>query len=116
MSPMIVLKDGKPRAGLGMPGGPRIVNVTTQMAINLIDFKAPVDRIVSAPRAHTEGHDPIQVTTDIGPAVIKRLEDKGHVVKQVGFVGGVADAITIDTTTGDVAAAASGPGNGVLVF
>lgn len=115
MAPMIVMKDGKPRAGLGMPGGPRIVNVTTQMAVNLIDFKAPTERVVSAPRIHTEGHDPIQVSSGTPPAVIELLKKKGHAV-QTSAVGGAANAIAIDFKTGAVQGAASGPSTGLLVF
>ena len=32
MSPMMVLKDGKPLCAFGMPGGTKIVNVTAQLA------------------------------------------------------------------------------------
>jgi gamma-glutamyltranspeptidase / glutathione hydrolase len=117
MSPLVVLKDGKPLAGLGLPGGTKIVNVTTQMAINLIDFKADAMQIVSSPRLHTEGRDPIQVSATISDAVVADLEKKGHKVQRVAAVGGDANAIVIDQKTGELQAAASKPANhGVLLF
>ncbi len=117
MSPLVVLKDGKPVAGLGLPGGTKIVNVTTQMAINLIDFKADATQIVSAPRLHTEGRDPIQVSATVSDAVVADLEKKGHKVQRVTAVGGDANAIVIDQKTGELQAAASKPADhGVLLF
>jgi gamma-glutamyltranspeptidase/glutathione hydrolase len=117
MSPLVVLKDGKPYAGLGLPGGTKIVNVTTQMVINLIDFKVDAEKIVSAPRLHTEGHDPVQVSTTMPDAVVNNLEKKGHKVQRVTFVGGDANAIVIDPKTGQLQAAASKPADhGVLLF
>jgi gamma-glutamyltranspeptidase/glutathione hydrolase len=117
MSPLVVLKDGKPVAGLGLPGGTKIVNVTTQMAVNLIDFKVDATQIVSAPRLHTEGRDPIQVSATMPEAIVTDLENKGHKVQRVTAVGGDANAIVIDQKTGELQAAASKPANhGVLLF
>jgi len=78
MSPLVVLKDGKPLAALGLPGGTRIVNVTTQMAINLVDFHANAEKIVSSPRLLTEGHDPIQVSTNMPSEIVSDLEIMFH--------------------------------------
>jgi gamma-glutamyltranspeptidase/glutathione hydrolase len=117
MSPVVVLKDSKPVAGLGLPGGARIVNVTTQMAVNLIDFHANAEKVVSAPRLHTEGHEPIQVGTTISEEVVAYLEKKGHKVQRLSPVGGEANAILIDQKTGELQAAASAPAeHGVLLF
>jgi gamma-glutamyltranspeptidase/glutathione hydrolase len=117
MSPLVVLKNGKPYAGLGLPGGTKIVSVTTQLAVNLIDFKATAEQIVSAPRLHTEGHDPVQVSATMPNAVVTELEKKGHKVQRVTSVGGDANAIVIDPKTGQLQAAASRPADhGVLLF
>ena len=107
MSPLVVLNGGQPFAGLGMPGGTRIVNVTTQLAVSLIDFKAAPQRVVSAPRIHTEGHDPIQVSSDMPAAAIEALQRKGHRVQHLDAVGGAANAIVIDAKTGQIEAAAN---------
>ena len=68
MSPVIVLKDGKPFCTFGMPGGTKIVNVTAQLALNLTDFGLSPEEAIRAPRVHTEGADPIAVTTTLGPS------------------------------------------------
>ena len=53
MAPMVVLDDdNKPYAAIGLPGGPKIVTVTAQLAISLIDLKTPPAAAVSAARSH----------------------------------------------------------------
>jgi gamma-glutamyltranspeptidase/glutathione hydrolase len=107
MSPMLVQKDGQPRFAFGMPGGTKIVNVTAQIAMNLIDFGASPDEAVRAPRVHTEGADPIHVTTSIEKSVVQELERMGHQVLREQTLGGPANAIQIE---GGVMSAASGNG------
>jgi gamma-glutamyltranspeptidase / glutathione hydrolase len=116
MSPLVVLQDGKPYAALGMPGGRMIVTVTAQLAANLIDFKADPKRIVTAPRIHAEGQEPIQVTADTPAAVVDELRKMGHAVEVKPALGGLANAIVIDSKTSAVRAAASGGSTGVVVF
>jgi gamma-glutamyltranspeptidase/glutathione hydrolase len=115
MSPLLVLHGGKPYAALGMPGGRAIVTFTAQMVVNLIDFKAAPQRIVSSPRIHTEGQDPIELS-QVPKPVVEELRKMGHKVEQVRYLGGEANAAIIDPKTGDVEAVASGEPPGVLVF
>jgi gamma-glutamyltranspeptidase / glutathione hydrolase len=116
MAPVVVLRDGKPWAGLGMPGGSRIVSVTTQVAVSLIDFKAGPQQAVSAPRVHAEGREPVRVNFDVPAAVIEELKSRGHQVEYMEPLGGDANAIIIDAKTGQLQAAASKSSDGVLVF
>jgi gamma-glutamyltranspeptidase/glutathione hydrolase len=115
MSPLVVLHDGKPYAAFGLIGGPKIVTVTAQLAVNLIDFRADPQQVVSAPRIHTEGEEPILVTSDAGADVVQELRGKGRRVKTVPSIGGPANAIVIDPTTERVEAAASNGAGGVMV-
>jgi gamma-glutamyltranspeptidase/glutathione hydrolase len=107
MSPMIVLEDGKPKCAFGMPGGTKIVSVTAQIAVNLIDFGMSPDQAVRAPRIHTEGADPIAVTTSIEKEVVAELEQMGHQVKREQTIGGPANAIQL-TKEGVVGASGNG--------
>jgi gamma-glutamyltranspeptidase/glutathione hydrolase len=116
MAPLLVLSDGRPRAGLGLPGGRFIVTVTAQLAVNLIDFKAPPQQVVSAPRIHAEGGELLQVTSDIPADVVDHLRQKGHKVEIKDALGGSANAIVVDPKTGDIQAAATQGSSGVLVF
>ncbi len=116
MSPLLALSGGKPYAGLGLPGGRRIVTVTAQLAVSLIDFKGTPKQVVSAPRIHTEGAEPIQVTADLPRNVVEELRRDGHRVDIQATLGADANAVVVDPKTRHVAAAASGRSTGVLVF
>jgi gamma-glutamyltranspeptidase/glutathione hydrolase len=55
MSPVMVLKDGRPRWALGLPGGLRIFPSVMQAISNLIDHGMTVQEAVEAPRLWTQG-------------------------------------------------------------
>lgn len=116
MSPLIVIRDGKPYAGLGMPGSKAIVTVTAQMVVNLIDFKATPQKAVSPPRIHTEGSEPIEITDDMPDLVLKELRKRGHKLKIQRFLGDEANIVVVDPATGHVEAAATRNQPGVVVF
>ncbi len=52
MSPTVVLKDGKPFLVTGSPGGSRIITITLETLLNVIDYGMTVQEAVSAPRFH----------------------------------------------------------------
>ncbi|WP_304166019.1 gamma-glutamyltransferase [Lonsdalea britannica] len=52
MSPSLVTKDGKIFLVLGSPGGSRIISITLQAALNIIDFGMTPQEAVDAPRIH----------------------------------------------------------------
>src|SRR5207249_1781256 len=62
MAPMVLIAgDNRAYAAVGLPGGPKIVTVTAQLVVNLIDFKVPPAIAVSAPRIHVDADEPIAV-------------------------------------------------------
>ena len=53
MTPTIVLDgQGRVRAVLGSPGGPKIITTVLQVLINLVDHRMHAERAVAAPRIH----------------------------------------------------------------
>ncbi len=52
MSPTLVTKDGKAFMVLGSPGGSRIITITLQTALNVIDHGMAPQEAVDAPRIH----------------------------------------------------------------
>ncbi|WP_145535123.1 gamma-glutamyltransferase [Yersinia thracica] len=52
MSPTLVTKDGKTFMVLGSPGGSRIITITLQTALNVIDQGMAPQEAVDAPRIH----------------------------------------------------------------
>ncbi|MSP03307.1 MAG: gamma-glutamyltransferase [Acetobacteraceae bacterium] len=92
MSPVIVLRDGKPAFALGLPGGLRIFPSVMQALSNLIDHGMTVQEAVEAPRVWTQGHQ-LELEAGFPPAVFQALGDRGHPVARVGNVAGGMSAI-----------------------
>ncbi len=92
MSPVIVLRDGKPVYALGLPGGLRIFPSVMQALSNLIDHGMSVQQAVEAPRVWTQGFS-LEVENAIAPDVFDALRDRGHDAVRVGNVAGGMSAI-----------------------
>ncbi|SFN84468.1 gamma-glutamyltranspeptidase / glutathione hydrolase [Mesorhizobium sp. NFR06] len=52
MSPTIVTRDGKPFMVIGSPGGPRIITITLEAIVNVIDHGMDIQQAIDAPRIH----------------------------------------------------------------
>jgi gamma-glutamyltranspeptidase / glutathione hydrolase len=50
MAPTLLLKDGKPVAAFGSPGGATIINSVLNVTLNLIDHGMPMQQAIDAPR------------------------------------------------------------------
>lgn len=87
MAPLIILKDGKPRFALGLPGGLRIFPSALQATINLIDHGMSLQEAVEAPRVWTQGFS-LELEPGISDAVATDLEARGHATLRVPNVGG----------------------------
>ena len=92
MSPVIVLRDGKPAFALGLPGGLRIFPSVMQALSNLIDHGMSVQEAVEAPRIWTQGHA-LELEASFPKSVFQALADRGHPVVTVGNVAGGMSAI-----------------------
>ncbi len=87
MSPVIVLRDGRPAWTLGLPGGLRIFPAVMQALSNLIDHGMSVQEAVEAPRVWTQGHA-LEVENGVPAAVFDALAARGHPAVRVGNVAG----------------------------
>jgi gamma-glutamyltranspeptidase/glutathione hydrolase len=104
MCPVIIFKDGKPYASLGLPGGQMIVSVTAQLVIDLLDFHATPSEAVNAPRVHVTGQEPVLVSEIASAEIVDGLKAKGNAIK-LGRVGGYANVAIVDPHTGALSAA-----------
>lgn len=92
-TPVMVLKDGKPVAALGAPGGRRVVTAMFQTIINMIDFDMNVQEAIGAPRLHCEGANPAQprgqtlrtvyIDDRIQPDTLDNLAKRGHEIRAI---------------------------------
>ncbi len=104
MAPMIVLRNSAsplgrgalPAFAFGMPGGPKIVTVTAQLALNAIVLGATPAESIAAPRLHSDATGPLCVSTHMPTSVVADLQRLGHVVRIEEDMGGPVNALACD--------------------
>lgn len=89
MSPMIVLRDGKPYMLLGSPGGSAIINYVAKTLVGVLDWHLNVQQAINLPNMGSRNKDtelehgtPLVV---LAPA----LEAMGHPVRIADFPSGI---------------------------
>jgi gamma-glutamyltranspeptidase / glutathione hydrolase len=113
MAPAVLLgQDRRACAAVGLPGGTKIVTVTAQLVVSLLDFQAVPAVAVHAGRIHAEAGEPVSVSSAVPDSVVEELQTLGHTVRRgqdvggpPGEIGGPANALLIDPNTGEVSAA-----------
>jgi gamma-glutamyltranspeptidase/glutathione hydrolase len=79
MTPTIILKEGKPFAVIGTPGGSTIITSVFQTVLNLIDFKLSTDQAVNQPKFHHQWlPDVVYIEKTFPDALRKQLEAMGY--------------------------------------
>ncbi len=80
MSPTIISRDGKPFMVIGSPGGSRIITITLEAILNVIDFGMDISQAVDAPRIHHQWQpDKIYLEPyTLSPDTIKTLAAMGY--------------------------------------
>ncbi len=90
--PTIIVKDGRPWAALGTPGGHNIGQTVPQMVMNLVDFRMGIQQALSAPRVSFAEPDRIFLEEGIKTEVIERLRAVGHDITVIRKPGGLGNA------------------------
>jgi gamma-glutamyltranspeptidase/glutathione hydrolase len=94
MSPTILTKDGHVALIIGSPGGSRIITITLEAIINMVDHGMNVQQAIDAPRVHEQWLpdvvylEPFALSADTR----KLLEQRGYVFKD-GGEWGIAEGI-----------------------
>ena len=80
MSPTLVTKDGKTFMVLGSPGGSRIISITLQTALNVIDHGMAPQEAVDAPRIHHQWlpDEVYYETRGLSADTLKALKEMGY--------------------------------------
>jgi gamma-glutamyltranspeptidase/glutathione hydrolase len=113
MAPVVLAEpSGTARGAVGLPGGRKIVTVTAQLVVNLLDFQCTPAAAVAAARVHVEAGEPVAVSSAVPDAVVERLRGLGHTIRRgqdaggpPGEIGGVANALWIDPATEEISVA-----------
>ena len=79
MTPTIILKEGKPFAVVGTPGGSTIITSVFQTVLNLIDFNLSTDQAVNQPKFHHQWlPDVVYIEKAFPETLRKQLEAMGY--------------------------------------
>ncbi|MBR0517897.1 MAG: gamma-glutamyltransferase, partial [Firmicutes bacterium] len=81
MSPTFLLKDGKPVAVLGSPGGIRIISSVVQVISKIVDHGMDLESAVNSPRFGDDIADCIICEDRVPPQTIEALQAMGHKVR-----------------------------------
>jgi gamma-glutamyltranspeptidase / glutathione hydrolase len=82
MSPVIVLRDGRPWFVVGAPGGRKIVNAVAQVIGNVVDHGMSLQQAITAPRIDASANETL-ADIRLDPAVVEALRERGHIVTVV---------------------------------
>lgn len=84
MSPTVVSKDGEPLMVIGSPGGSRIITITLEAILNVVEHGMDIQEAIDAPRIHHQWQ-PDRITIEphaLSPDTIALLSAKGHTVAE----------------------------------
>ena len=115
MAPTLVTKDGKTYMVLGSPGGSRIITITLETALNVIDYGMAPQEAVDAPRIHHQWlpDEVYYETRGLSPDTLKILDGMGYKMKEQ-TPWGAAELIMIGLPgAAGVTSASSGNDSGV---
>lgn len=105
MSPTLLMKDGKPYASLGTPGGKRIITTVALLISNLVDYNMTIQEAIDAPRLNNYEKGALKIEDRIPGDVQSALVGKGHKLKlrkAFDLYFGGAQGIVIDQTSGQL--------------
>jgi gamma-glutamyltranspeptidase/glutathione hydrolase len=103
MTPTLILKDGKPFATLGTPGGKRIITTMALLISNLVDYDMGIQTAINAPRFNNYETGPLKIESRIPEDIRAALAEKGHKLqlkKDFDLYFGGAQGILIDPDNG----------------
>ncbi len=100
MTPTIVTKDGKLVMVIGSPGGSRIITITLEAILNVIDHGMTIQEAIDAPRIHQQWMPDVVFVERgaLSPDTRALLESRGYSFKDAGYWG-VAEGILVGGPT-----------------
>ncbi len=103
MAPTIVTKGGRLFMVTGSPGGSRIITITLETLINVIDYGMTLQAAVDAPRIHQQWLPDLVYAEPgaLSPEVLSRLKAMGYDIAEGGHWG-AAESILVDPATGQL--------------
>ncbi len=90
MSPTIVLRGGQPVLALGSPGGSRIIGLTLNVLVNVLDHGMDVQTAINAPRIIAR-NGPVELESRLysNNELREDLRERGFEIEDAGTIGSV---------------------------
>jgi len=100
MSPSLLMKDGKPYASIGTPGGKRIISTLAWVISRMIDYDMDIQEAINAPRISQYEKGSLKLEGIIPVDVADELETMGHkiIMKKENdlYFGGVHGIVILE--------------------
>ncbi|MBC8133027.1 MAG: gamma-glutamyltransferase [Deltaproteobacteria bacterium] len=88
MTPTIVLDGNQVKLVVGAAGGPTIITSTTQVLLNVIDWKMDAQAAIAAARTHHQWFpEVLMVEPDLPRDVADGLTKRGHKIREIPHIG-----------------------------
>jgi gamma-glutamyltranspeptidase / glutathione hydrolase len=102
ITPVIVLRDGKPFLLLGGRGGSRIITGVIETLQNVIDYGMNIRDAVEAPRFHAQWVPPETIYEHgaFSPEVTGRLSGFGHTLREIQGGMSAIECLMVDPASG----------------
>lgn len=112
MAPLIILREGRPWAALGTPGGRTIPNNELWFLVQLIDYQLPLAEALASPRLHVESTNRVEHEPAYPPEQLEVLAARGHKLTPNESIGGPAHGILVGVSSADLTGATDPRGEG----
>lgn len=97
MTPLMLMKDGKPWLVSGTPGGSTIITTMVQVIVNMADFGMNAADAAAMPRFHHQWQpDRLMLEPGFSPDTLRLLEARGHDLFARGMVWGAVQSAVHD--------------------
>jgi gamma-glutamyltranspeptidase/glutathione hydrolase len=97
MTPTLVLDGDKVKVAVGGAGGPTIITATTEVLLDVVDWKMNAQAAVIAPRIHDQWFpEMLGVEPSMPPATVAALGRTGQKVKTMPMIGKVNLVVRTD--------------------
>jgi len=84
-APLLVTKEGKSYVSIGSPGGRKVNNANTNVALNMLDFGMGPQEAITAPRVDASGAT-TEMDARVDPRTVERLRQMGHNVEVISDI------------------------------
>ncbi|MBI3922843.1 MAG: gamma-glutamyltransferase [Armatimonadetes bacterium] len=114
MAPLLVMREGRPWAALGTPGGRTILNNELWFLVQLLDQKKPLAEALASPRLHVESTNRVEYEPTFPPDQLEPLSSLGHRLEVKDRIGGPAHGIILGDAQGQLIGATDPRGQGLV--